>query len=90
MFDFMSSFINVGRCLRPAEALNKARWTTVSCVIAKPPFWKMLGVPLVFFQECSLRKIIANISYNLNQFISRAHVSLPGNLSGLNRGTALL
>jgi hypothetical protein len=87
MFDFMSRFINVGRCLRPAKALNEARWTTVSRVFAKSPFWKMLGVPLVFFQNGSLRKIIAIISYNLTQFVSRSHFLLPGNLSGLSSGT---
>jgi len=74
----------------PAKALYEARWTSVSCVIAKPPIWKMLGVTLAFFQDSSLRKIIATISYNLTQFISRSHFLLPENLRGLSSGTVLL
>jgi len=31
-------------------------------IITKPPFGKMLGLPLVFFQEGFLRKIIATFS----------------------------
>jgi hypothetical protein len=86
----MSRFINVGRCLRPAKALNEARWTTVSRVFAKSPFWKMFGVPLVFFQNDSLRKLIVTISYNLTQLVRRLHILLPGNLSGLSSGTVIL
>jgi hypothetical protein len=74
----------------PSKALYEARWTSVSCVIAKPPFWKMLGVTLVFFQNGCLKKLMATIPYNIIHFISRSHFLLPGHLRGLSSGTILL